>query len=272
MKQLLIIISLFGFPYIISAQYAEKIVSGRPGQSNGPFGVGKNIYQVQSGFTYKKRIYKPSSFKIKDESFSNTSVFRIGILEKTELRGGYNFNFIETSKVSYPEPNSNSGYIQESKYNLENLSLGIRQNLLSQKGVIPATGFQFTALFDENATFKSDIILYQFRLLLQHKIIENLILNTNLTAVYQSQNFDYTFSLQYALSQKTRFVAEMFGTKFNENFSLGVGFYNNFDVGFGYFVTDNFILDFSIGHGYFFDVQNNYFISTGFSYRINKRN
>lgn len=40
-----LLLTLFVIPLYVFSKYSKKIDSGRPGESNGPSSVGKNIYQ-----------------------------------------------------------------------------------------------------------------------------------------------------------------------------------------------------------------------------------
>ena len=177
-----IFLALFVLPLCLFSQYTEKIGSGRPGQANGPFGVGKNIYQVQTGFRLSEVDSEYFIFKLNTEIIDNSTMFRIGLFERTELRAGIDYNirdkFREENTVLQSQ--SRTSNREERVLNgVSNMSLGIRQNLTQQKKALPAIGIQATALLGGLNDYKTDVVAVQFRLLLQHKITKNLLLNTN---------------------------------------------------------------------------------------------
>lgn len=271
-------------PFFAFSQFNETIVSGRPGFSNGPFSIGKNVYQIQSGLTVNEEfyvLYDTPDFVREDKTFERerliineriaSSVIRIGILEKTELRVGYNYQ-----KNTFLLNNADLGRFQEriktdESDGLSKVAIGVRQNFSAQRNFIPAIGLQFTTTFDFEATEQSEILAYQLRLLLQHKIIDKLVLNTNLTTSIEDSNFDYLFSLSYAISKKFRTVAEFYGTKFNDDLWRGNTTTKSANLGVGYLFNNNFQLDLFGGRGIGEDDYKTYFVSTGFSYRLNRR-
>jgi hypothetical protein len=270
-----IFLALFVLPLCLFSQYTEKIGSGRPGQANGPFGVGKNIYQVQTGFRLSEVDSEYFIFKLNTEIIDNSTMFRIGLFERTELRAGIDYNirdkFREENTVLQSQ--SRTSNREERVLNgVSNMSLGIRQNLTQQKKALPAIGIQATALLGGLNDYKTDVVAVQFRLLLQHKITKNLLLNTNLTTATETENLSYTFSLNYLITPSIRLVGEMYGVAYFNEVNLEKDVTNNFDFGIGYWISDNLQVDLFGGFGYNGSTFRSKFISTGLSYRINRRN
>ena len=270
-----IFLALFVLPLCLFSQYTEKIGSGRPGQANGPFGVGKNIYQVQTGFRLSEVDSEYFIFKLNTEIIDNSTMFRIGLFERTELRAGIDYNirdkFREENTVLQSQ--SRTSNREERVLNgVSNMSLGIRQNLTQQKKALPAIGIQATALLGGLNDYKTDVVAVQFRLLLQHKITKNLLLNTNLTTATETENLSYTFSLNYLITPSIRLVGEMYGVAYFNEVNLEKDVTNNFDFGIGYWIIDNLQVDLFGGFGYNGSTFRSKFISTGLSYRINRRN
>jgi len=270
-----IFLALFVLPLCLFSQYTEKIGSGRPGQANGPFGVGKNIYQVQTGFRLSEVDSEYFIFKLNTEIIDNSTMFRIGLFERTELRAGIDYNirdkFREENTVLQSQ--SRTSNREERVLNgVSNMSLGIRQNLTQQKKALPAIGIQATALLGGLNDYKTDVVAVQFRLLLQHKITKNLLLNTNLTTATETENLSYTFSLNYLITPSIRLVGEMYGVAYFNEVNLEKDVTNNFDFGIGYWISDKLQVDLFGGFGYNGSTFRSKFISTGLSYRINRRN
>lgn len=58
------------------SKYSEKIGSGRPGQSNSPFGVGKHIYQVQTGIIFSEVDLDTFTQKLNSEKIKNNTILK----------------------------------------------------------------------------------------------------------------------------------------------------------------------------------------------------
>jgi hypothetical protein len=272
-----IVLSLLILPICGYSQFAEKIVSARPGQANGPFGVGKNVYQIQTGFKYDYWQNEGSGSELTNKLFDNSTILRIGIFENTELRGSFQLNildryFLENNNFQTPDQTGNlESKLENTQQGISKSSLGIRQNINNQSGFIPAIGVQLTTLFGGLNDYKMNTVDVQLRLLLQHKILKKLVLNTNFTASLETENLAYTFSLSYPLTEKLRIVGEMYGIKyFNDSFYNNT-ISTNFDAGFGYLINSNFQIDLFGGFGKHNEFHSEFFISTGLSYRINRR-
>ena len=270
-----IILIFFILPFYTFSQYNEKIGSGRPGVANGPFGVGKKIYQVQTGFRFSESNVGTPFVNNTNKTFDNSTIFRIGLFEKTEVRASAQYNIRDQFKAEnslFPQHISDPASKLETVQNgISNWNLGIRQNLSEQKNIIPALGIQLTALFGGLKNYKTEAVAYQLRLLLQHKIAKKLVLNTNLTATTKTESLSYTFSLNYPISPTLRVVGEMYGIKYFNNANFKTQITNNFDLGIGYWLSNNLQLDLFGGFGYNGATFRSKFISTGLSYRINRR-
>lgn len=263
--QLILFVLIGNFAH---AQFNETIVTGRPGQSNGPFGVGKGIYQVQSGIDFND---VSSDFGMREseaKSWNHNSIFRIGLFEKTEFRVGYGYALKETfsSNITSEFAEEQSGF--------STFQLGLRQHLLKQYGIIPAIGFQVTAKFGGLDRYQRDKFNYEGKLIMQHRFSDNLILNSNFSIEYNDE-IDYTFgryvfSFGYSLTDRLVMVVEAYGTVDDVDTQVF------FDGGLGYRLSDNLQLDLYGGYGQNtlseFDVEvKAYFISAGVSFRINTR-
>lgn len=250
-------------------------MTARPGQANGPFSVGKRVYQVQTGFRYSESELNYNFEKTGREIFDKSTIFRIGIFEKTELRGGLTYNLSE--KITQRRVTIQDllfglkGEPSNTINGVSGWSLGFRQNLIAQRNFIPAVGVQLTALFGGSNNYITNVIDYQLRILLQHKILKKVVLNTNFTSSIETENINYVFSLSYPLSSKFRIVTELFGTKYFEHPVFDYELTNNFDLGVGYLLSNNLQLDLFGGLGKNGSKLKSYFLSTGLSYRLNTR-
>lgn len=106
----LIILAILLNGSIATAQYTDVINSNRPGSSMSSFGVGKRVFQMETGFSYRNLQHK---------SFNNSAVqayaldaeLRFGLFkEQLELLWdvSYQFDKLSNNTVStYPEENRN---------------------------------------------------------------------------------------------------------------------------------------------------------------------
>lgn len=218
-------------------QFSENIASGRPGNANGAFSVGKGVYQVQFGQNFVRStnttsdLYKNSYPK--QRSISGPDVlFRIGLTEQSELRFGGVYSFSE--EIKYNDENLNE--------NLSGLSVfvvGIRSTLFMQKGILPATAIQFTTNFGGGGDYQQDAPTASFRLNLGNRITEKLNLNWNFISSWVPDNPNvtgfYIFSFSYELVKDLSLTAEAFGnidetTKFNTGLGLSYILNSNFQL------------------------------------------
>lgn len=254
--------------HFAQAQYNETIVSGRPGQSNGPFGVGKGVYQIQSGTAFSESMTDFGNHETKLKDWNQNSIIRLGVFERFEVRMAYSYQMKEQFSTTL----NTESPIEQSGFN--DFQFGLRHNIIKQNGLIPAIGIQFTTRFGGLGNYQRDRFSYEGKLLLQHKLSDKLSLNSNLSLEYNDET-DYTFgryvfSFGYTLSDRLSIVAEAYGTADDKAIELF------FDGGFGYLLSNNLQLDIYGGYG-----QNtigksditttSYFVSVGFSYRINTR-
>lgn len=275
-KSVLLILITFCISFISNAQYSETIVSGRPGQSNGPFGVGKGVFQLQSGINFNNSTLEEDAFNLNRESeiIGHSTMFRYGLFEKTELRGFYSVLLRDQlrRKATFISSESNlSGF--------NNFTIGIRQHFIKQNGILPSVGLQLTAILGGLDDYETNTKLYQLRLLLQHKIFENLTLNTNFTYDYHpdidQDDLDFVFSFGYRLSQKVGLVAELYGTYNSDEVNEVVGKTDLLlDAGISYLVNKDLALDvfggYDIAEGESAKLTRS-FVSVGVSYRIHNR-
>lgn len=273
--RLVIYISSFLFLAIISndlqAQFAERIGSGRPGNANGAFSVGKGVYQVQTGFNYAETsldLADGESLSLADKRtiHSMDAMFRIGIKEDFELRISGNFNSSDQADFSDHSSIQRSG--------LESINIGIRQTLFQQKGILPATAIQFTANFSGSKDYRTDKPDATFRINFTNSIAKKLIFNYNFSSRWQTDNSSiqgfYIFSFGYPLTENFSVTAETFGLIGENNNVINGG------LGLAYMINDNFQLDVYGSYGRnrfneFSSEQELTTITTGISYRIVNR-
>lgn len=235
--RVLLIICVLLFAQLGYGQYAETIVSGRPGNANGPFGVGKGVYQVQMGQNFGRTNNSLSrSYKgfYPTESMRNGPdvLFRIGLKEDFELRVGGSYVFSDESHYENNSSTSASG--------AERISIGFRQFLFRQKGVLPSTALQFATDFGGSQEYKKDLPDAVLRLNLANRITEKLNLNWNFISRWVPDNPQivgfYIFSFGYPLAEKLSITAELFGA-IDQTTKLNTG------MGLAYLINKHFLID-----------------------------
>lgn len=262
---------LLALPQLVYSQYSETIASGRPGNANGPFSVGKGVYQVQFGQNFIQSTNSASSnykgFLPEERIISGPDVlFRIGIKEDFELRIGAAYTFSE--KVNYTPSEFNEQFS-----GLNTFVIGVRQNLFAQKGILPATAIQFTTNFGGVNEYKKELPDASFRLNLANKIGEKLNLNWNFISRWEPDNSSitgfYIFSFSYPILKDLTISAEVFGN-IDETTKLNGG------IGLSYILNSNFQIDAYGSYGKNEIERGNitqelFTMNAGISYRIVKR-
>ncbi len=213
------------------AQFGKTIRTGRPGASIGAYTVGKKVFQIQTGFNYNEREF--------DNVFgSNTwifnTVFRYGIFEKLEVSGVVNVRSDETLTVTGTE----------NQFGVSNTQIGLRYNILEQKGAIPAIGLQSRLLLKaQSIDYRRENLGASLVLATGNKITDWFSVTTNWGIVLMGNGGDpnslYAINASFSLTEKWAVFAEVFGS-FNS-------FSANYDAGFSYLINNDLQLDASAG-------------------------
>lgn len=247
---------LFLFQTDLKAQFAEKIRTGRPGQSIGAYAVGKNVFQLQAGGNLSNFYLSDSENISDDKVFAGTAVLRYGLTEKLEVSavGTYRNNDLFGA-----ESNEQSG--------ISNTQIGLRYNILQNKGIIPAVGLQGRLLLRaQSDDFQRDNTGAKVILATGNKLTDNLSLTTNLGFTWAGNGgpakTNYSAILSVSLGEKWSTFAEIYG-------SFDV-FSTNFDTGLAYFCTPDLKFDISAGL-YGRNSLNYLFLDAGLSWRWHKR-
>lgn len=250
MQRTLVFILLLFLAFDSSAQYDDKIRSGRPGFQIGPYTVGKGILQNQSGYYYSVREIEAGNLE-KSDAQRFISVFRFGILERLELGTALSYKY--TSNHFRADPNSS--FNQEFDF----FTMAIRGDIYQGKGLVPAVGAQLNADFDleksaSDPTARLTLITAQSHA--GFRFITNWVF---------SKNTSYIVFLDYGLSQKWRVFVEYLGWLRNATPRPKI------DAGFLYLVNNNVQLDIQGGYGPQNYGETDYFITAGIGWRINPR-
>ena len=250
MKQVyLLILSLLSG--VVSAQYSEQIVSGRPGQSINAATVGRGVYQVQTGLNLDwTRAGRGSLFDL-----TETTDIRIGILERLEL-SALIAGAAEESAVPPAGTRRDRG--------ISDTQVGGRYLFLENEGWRPAIALRGHALLRaQDEAFRRERVGANFILAADWAVTDLLAFTANLSRTWPgdgTRSDDYVGTLGFNLSDRWSSFVEIYGTL------TGVAT-ANYDGGFAYLVNDNLGLDLSVGWDGDYG-ERSYFLDFGISFRV----
>ncbi len=233
------------------AQFSETIRTGRPGQSIGPYAVGKGVLQFQQGIEH----HNFDGPFIKLSTFSNNHVVRFGVSKRIEVSGLINHS------VTQPRV---SNLIQ--KKGLTDIHLGFRVNLNSQQGVLPSTGFQARlALPKVSEDYGSEYLAPNMVFVASWTLPKDMGITTNWILTYDGNSpspiGQYILNFSFPIYGNWSGFIENYGTRTNTSTTTF------FDGGLAYLVNNNLQLDASGGYSINNETET-YFINAGISWRI----
>lgn len=229
MKKIVILILVF-LPLFVFGQYGKTIRTGRPGQAIGGFALGKNVFQLQSGYNFNQVENETTSVF----NTANTTVLRLGVTERFELSGVVNW---QTRKTELDTTTTFIGGIN-------NTQIGGRVNISKNKGWIPTIGIQGRALLKaQSEPFRREKLGSKFIIATGNRVNDKISIITNWGITWVGNNkkpaTSYVVNVSYSVTDKIGTFAEVYG---------GLNsFSTNFDTGVSYLVNKDFQLDFSIG-------------------------
>jgi hypothetical protein len=233
---------------LLYAQELPPIQCDRPDQTECPFIVPSNHFQMETGFSYERT--DESS-----EAYLYPSVLsKFGLNEKTELR-------------VITELNSIHG--EQTLSGLNPVSIGFKTNLWKEKGPIPLTSFIGHLAFPHisSTEFKGSYYAPGFRFTMQHTLTSKLNLAYNLGARWSTENagiatFVYTVTVGAELTERLGAYAEVYGFAPEDLQSD-----HRLDGGFTFLLQDNIMIDISGGAG-ISEISPDYYAALGFSFRL----
>ncbi|GJM30905.1 MAG: hypothetical protein DHS20C17_35400 [Cyclobacteriaceae bacterium] len=238
---------------MVKGQYAETIRSGRPGASIGPFTVGSNVFQIQSGVNLGKM-----DSEIETASSTNaTTVIRYGVLEWLEVSALANYASINHTE---PGPGFRSKGINAAH-------IGFRVNIRDGKGRGPNIGFQsrlklnvLSEDFDQPRVGTASILILSQSLGNKLGLTVNTGIVTSGNPEIKNPTGRYTLNLSMPVSQRVSVFIESFGSLFEGDLDTA------FDTGLAYLANPDLQFDLSLGYGKNEGIQD-YFVDFGFSWR-----
>lgn len=146
------------------------------------------------------------------------------------------------------------------------ITISFKTALIKHKGIIPDISFLGNlTLFskDDNDRKRS---APEFKFLFDHELSKSLNIGYNLGMKWDnnlSENYTYTFTVAKAITPKINAFLEAYGF-ISPIFKAD----HRLDTGFTYFINNNSAVDISAGKG-LSDISPDYFVSFGYSFRIN---
>ena len=242
-----------------SAQYQDRIDSGRPAQYFGARGVGNNVFQVQSGvqqnWVKDNFILGPTA-----KPMVWNTLFRYGIHERVELRFTLDYAWDEgyVNAVDLREVNGFS-----------DAQVGMRVNLYDGDDGL-AIGAQSTLLLlDADPEFRRATLGSNWLLAATRPLSDKLGAGANLFAVWEGDGrgdatWNYAAFLTYNLTDDLVPFAEVFG-------QLNGGATFDYNFGVGYLIGDDLQLDAYFGWLDRGRDEREFFLSGGVSWRFDWR-
>jgi hypothetical protein len=236
------------------AQFNETIRTGRPGQAIGPFGVGKYVFQTQTGVDV-------GGFNEKRIGFSSVNAapntnMRFGVTRHLEINSAWEYRYDKYDKYGF-------GY---STNGLSLSTIGTRVNFFEGKKYIPAVGMQVSfKLPILSSAYDHKYVAPRILLIMSESLSKKFSLLMNFGVDYNGNDAAptglYILNLSYSISSKWGTFIETYG-----NFTRNT-FENRWDGGFAYLLNDNLQLDIYGGAGYNYH-RLHYFTSIGISWRV----
>lgn len=255
-KTALLIINLLCLSGMVRGQFYETVRSGRPGQSIGASTVGKDIFQIQSGVDYFG--YENTNAKISGNGYLTNAALRYGLTDRFEIGG-----FLEYRTESITDSSFSA-----SREGFSNVLIGLRHQISTGNGLAPSVGFQFRLRLPVGSSYYRTANLAPSFIFVTSQQWSRFTLITNLGGSWNGSNATptglYTVNFSCAFTSTFGAFIESYG-------SLTSGFFESrFDTGVAWLVTNNLQVDFLGGLGSNRGL-NDYFVSTGFSWRTNRK-
>jgi hypothetical protein len=247
-KHKIVLIMMLLVSGIMFSQDLPSIQTDRPDQTECPFIVPTNYFQLENGFSYEKT--KPNSTEI----VAPTILTRFGINDHFELRliTEYIIDKINSEKKSGFNP----------------IMIGFKTRLFEEKGIIPVTSFISHISIPKAASknFKTTFYAPEFRFTMQHTLSDKQSLSYNIGAEWNGETaeptFIYTLTTGYSITEKIGGYIELYG--FVPQIEKPD---HRCDAGLTYLFNPNHQLDISSGIG-FSKTSPKYYFSLGYSFRF----
>ncbi len=223
-----------------------ELVTDRPDQTESSVVVPPGYVQVETGWGLAR--HQEGGIRTNTHTFPGT-LFRIGVLDRVELRLGYGGALWEQTREAGQSTNlSGSG----------DMGVGAKLYFWEEQGWVPeAALLAGVSLPVGKEQFSSGRADPTFRINLSHTLSDSLSFGYNLGATWEStleetndrdtlSFFNYTAVLGIGLSDRAGLFAELFG---DIPFNAKGGPRHSFDGGLTYLIRDNLQIDGAAGVG-----------------------
>ena len=248
-REALFIIILSGLVQGRMFAQIAPIATDRPDQTECPFIVPANHFQMETGFIFENTDRYSHSFVYP------TALLKYGLNNRFELRLITEFKSTRS--------------VDQVVTGLSPVTIGFKINLTEEKGILPTTSFIGHLTIPDLASSKLRTSYYApaFRFTMQHTLSRKISLAYNLGAEFNGESPEpswlYTLTTGCSISDKWSAYIELYG--FASKISAAD---HRFDCGLAYLVKPNILIDISGGFG-LTESAPNYYTAVGFSLRLN---
>lgn len=252
---------VFGLMFILVsrhsyAQFTEKLRSTRPGEATSPFVTGRNVFQLESGFTYGSA---GNNDQLDIATLKNSTLLRWGLRRNFELGAAFD---LQRDQFMLQD---SFGYVTSG---FRDVKMSLKYQMKQGTRYAPSIAFQTAAVLhflegqDHPRSFSPS-----FFLLLSQPLSSRVSMVGNIGFDWSNMEGNltgrYALHLQAALTDRLSFVAENHGRLSAD--ALGTHFIS----GISYHLKDDFEIDIGLGYDYY-DQVHDVFLSLGFSWRFKK--
>jgi len=272
MKKLLVfiflstgIIPVFAQDSTVTTASEVSMITNRPGTTEASRAVYKKGFQIEAGFEFGEiPDFKGNPDGIQYLFLPNFG-FQYGVSENVELR---------VFAINYATRSIHNGAPSQFAYNLSNLFVGAKINILKANGLIPELALLITQGIPTNPNDVRKKWPTSGVLAWSYALPARLSLSGNFGYINQKEVFErdvtfkhkwtYTLNLGYAIKEDVGVFVEIFGVdEFNDNSTVPV----NLDGGVWYRFNPKFQIDCSAGYGL---DGGSYYVDAGLSWLLLK--
>ena len=244
------------------ANTVHDLITDRPDATESPNTVSVGAIQIETGGFYTSFEETIDGNKIKQEVLGyNTTLIRYGILDKLELRLGWNFEEGQTTVNNTKLMDVSSGFSP--------LLAGMKVNITQENGWMPTIGLLGHLYLPLTAgnDYKPETTGADFRFSFDHSLSQKSGLAYNIGAQWGNDSpeiaYVYTLVYGYSITDRFGFYAELYGDLPENSMANHL-----WDAGLTYLVSPNFQLDATVGSS--ITEGQDLLIAAGISYRILK--
>lgn len=256
-KNLTFLLSLFlGFLNLsVFGQLSGTITTDRPGQALNPNTIGKQIFQIQSGIELSS--YENTSYL---SQLSNTTkwdnVLRYGFSNRLDLGLGF---VLQNDEIKQKD----SVFYQRG---ISGLSLKMRHELFRGSEWLNILSYQIEfGIPVVSDDYSPSYIAPSFTLISNHSLTDKLGFTTNWAFVWNGENSEpstnFVLNIDYTLHSKFGVFIEYYAFRKTSNYD------GNWDFGLSYLAKNHLQFDISAGLDQQSSNENEWFLSTGISWR-----